>query len=46
MWSGLIVATAYLLGTWGRFAAIVLAVAGLGSLLQVASKALAAQHKD
>ncbi|MFN3658530.1 MAG: DUF1360 domain-containing protein [Pseudolabrys sp.] len=43
MWSGLIVATIYLLGIWGRFATIVLAVAGLGSLLQLASKALAAR---
>jgi hypothetical protein len=43
MWSGLIVVTVYFLGTWGRFAVIVLAVAGLGSLLQIVSKALAAQ---
>ncbi len=43
MWSALIVATIYFLGTWGRFAVIVLAVAGLGSLLQIVSKALAAQ---
>lgn len=43
MWSGLIVVTIYLLGVWGRFAVIVLAVAGLGSMLQLASKALAAR---
>lgn len=43
MWSALIVVTAYFLGTWGRYGAIVLAVAGLGSLLQIVSKALAAQ---
>ncbi len=43
MWSGLIVVTVYFLGPWGRYAAIMLAVAGLGSLLQVVSKALAAQ---
>ena len=43
MWSALIVVTVYFLGTWGRFAVIVLAVAGLGSLLQIVSKALAAQ---
>ena len=43
MWSGLIVVTIYFLGPWGRFAVIVLAVAGLGSLLQIVSKALAAQ---
>jgi hypothetical protein len=43
MWSGLIAVTVYFLGTWGRFAVIVLAVAGLGSLLQIVSKALAAQ---
>ncbi len=44
MWSGLIVVTIYFLGLWGRFAAIVLAAAGLGSLLQLVSKALAAQE--
>jgi hypothetical protein len=44
MWSGLIVATIYYLGTWGRYAAIILAVAGLGSLLQLLSKTLAAQE--
>ncbi len=43
MWSGLIVVTTYFLGTWGHYAVIVLAVAGLGSLLQLVSKALAAQ---
>ena len=43
MWSGLIVVTAYFLGTWGHYAIIVLAVAGLGSLLQLVSKALAAR---
>jgi hypothetical protein len=43
MWSGLLVVTVYFLGSWGRFAVIVLAVAGLGSLLQIVSKALAAQ---
>ena len=43
MWSGLIVATIYFLSVWGRFAVIVLAVAGVGSLLQLVSKALAAQ---
>lgn len=43
MWSGLILITIYLLGTWGRFAVFVLAVAGLGSLLQIASKAIAAR---
>jgi hypothetical protein len=43
MWSGLIVVTVYFLGIWGHYAVIVLAVAGLGSLLQLVSKALAAQ---
>lgn len=43
MWSGLIVATVYCLGPWGRFAALVLGLAGLGSLLQVISKALAGE---
>ena len=41
MWSGLFTVTIYLLGSWGRFAVIVLAVAGLGSLFQVISKAIA-----
>lgn len=41
MWSGLFAVTIYLLGTWGRFAVIVLAVAGLGSLFQVISKTIA-----
>ncbi|HZL31714.1 MAG TPA: DUF1360 domain-containing protein [Pseudolabrys sp.] len=43
MWSAVIVATVYFLGPWGRFAVLVLAVAGLGSLLQIVSKALSAQ---
>lgn len=43
MWSALIVATVYFLGGWGFFAVIVMAIAGLGSLLQIVSKALAAQ---
>jgi hypothetical protein len=43
MWSGLIVVTVYFLGIWGHYAVIILAVAGLGSLLQLVSKALAAQ---
>jgi len=41
MWSGLIATTVYCLGTWGRFVVLVLAIAGVGSLLQVVSKALA-----
>jgi hypothetical protein len=44
MWSGLIVVTIYYLGAWGRFAALVLAVAGLASLLQLVAKAVAAQY--
>jgi Protein of unknown function (DUF1360) len=43
MWSAVIVATVYFLGSWGRFTVLVLAVAGLGSLLQLISKALAAR---
>lgn len=43
MWSGLIVVTVFFLGLWGHYAVIVMAVAGLGSLLQLVSKALAAQ---
>jgi hypothetical protein len=41
LWSALIVVTMYLLGSWGRLAVFILAVAGLGSLLQVISKAIA-----
>lgn len=41
MWSGLFAVTVYLLGIWGKFAVIVLAVAGLGSLFQVVSKRIA-----
>jgi uncharacterized protein DUF1360 len=41
LWSALIVVTMYLLGGWGRLATVILAVAGLGSLLQVVSKAIA-----
>lgn len=42
LWSALIAVTAYYLGTWGRLGVVILAVAGLGSLLQVLSKAVAA----
>ena len=38
LWSALIVVTVYLLGFWGRLAIVILAVAGLGSLLQVVSR--------
>jgi len=41
IWSGLFTVTIYFLGEWGRFAVIVLAVAALGSLFQVISKAIA-----
>jgi hypothetical protein len=40
LWSALIVVTMYLLGSWGRLATLILGVAGLGSLLQVISKAI------
>jgi len=43
IWSALIVVTIYLLGTWGRFTVLLLAVAGLGSLLQITSRALASK---
>jgi hypothetical protein len=43
LWSALIVVTVYFLGPWGWLAVAVLAVAGLGSLLQIVSKALAAE---
>ena len=41
MWSGLFAVTVYFLGSWGRFAVVVFAVAGLGSLFQVLSKMMA-----
>jgi uncharacterized protein DUF1360 len=41
MWSAVLAATVYLLNPWGKFAVIVLAAAGLGSLFQVVSKAIA-----
>jgi hypothetical protein len=41
LWSALVVVTAYALGNWGRLGILLLAVAGLGSLLQVISKAVA-----
>ena len=41
LWSALIVLTIYLLGSWGRVVTLILAVAGLGSLFNVMSKALA-----
>lgn len=41
MWSAMVAATVYCLGPWGRFAIWVLAIAGLGSLLQVISRAIA-----
>ncbi len=44
IWSALILVTIYLLGSWGHFAVILLAVAALGSLLQIISKAIAAQY--
>jgi uncharacterized membrane protein len=43
MWSGLIAVTLYGLGPFGRLAALVLAVAGAGSLMQLVSAALAAR---
>ncbi len=43
MWSGVFTVTIYFLGPWGQFVVIVLAVAGLGSLLQVISKTIAAK---
>jgi hypothetical protein len=42
MWSAVVVTTFYLLGSWGRLTVLVLAVAGLGALLQVISRAVAA----
>ena len=41
MWSGLIALTLYLWGIWGAFIVFVFAVAGVGSLLQLISKAIA-----
>ena len=45
MWSSVLVLTAYLVSPISRFFVIVLAVAGLGSLLQVLSKGIAARIK-
>jgi hypothetical protein len=44
LWSALVVVSMYLLSSWGRLATLVLAVAGLGSLLQIISKAIATEH--
>ena len=44
LWSALIVLTMYLLGSWGRVVTLILAVAGLGSLFNVMSKAVADKH--
>lgn len=41
MWSAVVTVTLYFLGNWGRFAVLVLAVAALGALLQVISRAVA-----
>lgn len=41
MWAAVISVTIYLLGPWGRLAVLVLAVAALGALLQVISRAIA-----
>lgn len=45
IWSALVVVTIYLLGFWGRFAVLLFAVAGIGSLLQLVSKAVAGVSK-
>ena len=44
LWSAVIILTMYLLGSWGRVITLILAVAGLGSLFNVMSKALADKH--
>jgi hypothetical protein len=41
LWSALVVVTIYFLGAWGVFIDLLLAAAGAGSLLAVASKAIA-----
>lgn len=41
MWSAVIVVTIYWFGSWGQIAIMILAVAGLGALLQVISRAIA-----
>lgn len=41
MWSAVISVTVYMLGPWGRFAVLILAVAGLGAFLQVIPRAVA-----
>lgn len=40
IWSALIVTTVYLLGVWGQFVVIVLAIAGAAAILQVITKVL------
>lgn len=44
LWSALFVVTIYFIGLWGVFIDVLLAVAGLGSLLAVTSRALAARE--
>lgn len=44
LWSAVIVLTLYQLGSWGRIVILILAVAGLGSLFNVVSKAVAREH--
>jgi hypothetical protein len=41
IWSAVLVVTIHLLGSWGQLAVWVLAVAGLGSMLQVISRVIA-----
>jgi hypothetical protein len=38
--------TIYLLGFWGRFTVLLFAVAGIGSLLQLVSKAVAKESEE
>ena len=44
LWSALVVVTIYLLGGWGRVVVLILAVAGLGSLFNVISRAVADKY--
>ncbi len=44
VWSALFAVTIYLLSVWGQFFVILLAAAGVGSLLQVVSKVLAERN--
>jgi len=45
IWSALFIFTAYSISMWGKFVVIIFAVAGVASLLQLISHAVAGQHE-